>query len=561
MLFRCLCKLFLGVFILILTACSGGSVMNKGVLSLDYLAVQIEKGDNWSIMDTNGKVVVKEEYAPEDEISTIFPEGVYWVKTKSDQKYRLFSVNSPKSPLTSEEYEQVTDFSDGCAFVSHITSPIQMINSKGKVVKTLSNEICGVKAFSNGMAVFKGKNGLFGYINADGEIAIKAQYKEAVEFAENLAIVQENNGNNEELSIIDKNGKKKGEIKGAKYRPLAWSFSEGKLPVKDEQTEKLVYINEKGDIVLRPVKDYEYSENGFVAGHAIVRNENREWAVINNKGENTIRLGKYSWIFSLGNGLFGVQKNDKWGVVDTEDNTIMDFKFSEILGAKMGNNFICQESSYFLVNEQGEELKNSEFENINAEKLFGVHFVDIGSMAKSMVDRIGAKGYEPISGKKGVKEIAKVYTLEAQEQSHYEKDLNVESFKADLYDVAVRLHFNEYIVVEKTHKEVVSDGWFASEKTVSDGWDWNDEAKLECVVLTMELNSNVKFDKMADAIAEQLEKKQFVSVGSKTSERVYEIKNGEKFALAGVVEEGGGSTISIYFYPEFPQSYKNINKD
>ena len=548
--------------VLALTACSGGSETDKGVLSLDYLAVQIEKGDNWSIMDASGKVVVKEEYAADDEISTIYPDGVYWVKTKSDQKYRLFSVNSPKSPLTSEEYEQVTDFSNGYAFVSNVTTPIQMINTKGKVVKTLSNEICGVKAFSNGMAVFNGKNGLFGYINKNGEIAIKAQYKEAVEFSENIAIVQENNGNNEELSIIDKNGKKKGEIKGTKYRPLAWSFSEGKLPVEDKEAEKLFYINEKGDVVLKPVKDYEYSENGFVAGHAIVRNENREWAVINEKGENTIRVGKYSWIFSLGNGLFGVQKNNKWGVVDAEDNTIVDFKFSEILGAKMGKNFICQESSYFLVTEQGEEVKNSEFENINAERLFGVAFVDIESMAKSIADRIGAKGYEPISGKKSVKDIAKVYTLDAQKQSHYTSHLEIEGFKADLYDVAVRLHFSEYVVKEKTHKEVVNDGWFASEKTVSDGWDWNDEAELESVVLTMELSKKVKFDRMEEAIAKQLEKKGFVYAGSaKASERVYEIKNGEKFTLVGAAKGSDGSEFSIYIVPYAPQSYKTLSKD
>ena len=559
MLLKRLCKLFLGLMVLTLTACSGGSETNKGIVSLDYLAVQIEKGENWSIMDANGKVVVKEEYAAEDEISTIYPEGVYWVKTKSDQKYRLFSVNSPKAPLTSEEYEQVTDFSDGYAFVSHITTPIQMINTKGEVMKTLSNEICGVRDFSNGMAVFKGKNGLYGYINADGEIVIKAQYREATEFSENLALVQEDN---DDCFIIDKKGKKKGEIKKGKYRPLAWAFSEGKLPVEDGQTEKLVYINEKGEVVLKPVKDYEYSENGFVAGHAIVRNENREWAVINDKGENTIRVGKYSWIFSLGNSLFAVQKNNKWGVVDAEDNTIIDFNFSEILGAKMGNNFICQESSYFFVNSKGEEVKNSEFENINAERLFGVTFVDIESMAKSMVDRIGTKGYEPISGKKDVKDIAKVYNLDSQKQSQYTKKLEVEGFKAELCDVAVRLHFSEYVVKEKTHKEVVSDGWFASEKTVSDGWDWNDESELESVVLTMELNKNVKFDRMEAAIAKQLEKKGFVYAGAaKASERVYEIKNGEKFTLVGAVEESGESKLSVYIVPYAPQSYKTLSKD
>ena len=564
MLLKRLCKLSLGLMVLALTACSGGSNENN-LPKIDYLAVQLNKGDNWSIIDANGKVIVDEEYAPEDKMSLIFSDGVYWVKSNTDGKFRLFSIESPKTPLTGEEYEEVTAFSEGLAFVSHITEPIQMINSKGKVVRTLSDNVCGIivahddvysKSFSDGMAVYEDKNGKFGFINTDGEIAIKASYNLVSHFSENLAIVREN----DDYLIIDKGGKKKGVIDADKYKILKFSFSEGKLPVRDLQTKKLLYLNEKGNVELKPVKDYEVSEQGFLSGYAVVKNENYEWAVINAKGENVIRTGKYSWISNLGNGLFVVEKNDKWGVVDSEDNTVLDFNYSNILRARLGDKFMCYESSIFLVDENGNEIKNSDFVEINIIDLSSVSFVNVQSTAQSLVANIEPQGYKPISGKKIVKNIAKVYKKDSQKQSRYTKELDVDGFKADLSNVTVRLDFNTYIVKEKTHKEVVDDGWFASEKTVSDGWDWNDEAELQCVVLKMKLSDKVDFKTMADAVGKQLEKNGFKFVGNIPSERIYEAKNGDRFARVSV-SEGRGDGVSIFFYPYAPYSYEMVDND
>lgn len=552
---------------LALTACSGGS-NESNFPKIDYLAVQLGKGDNWSIIDANGKVIVDEEYAPEDEISTIFPEGVFWVKSKSDQKYRLFSIDSPKTPLTDEEYEEVTAFSDGLAFVSHITEPIQIIDTKGKVVKTLPNNICKIKVWQvsdevctkalwEDVAVFEDKNGMYGYINSNGEILFDALLS-ASRFSGNLALIQEEGQNN--LTVIDKSGRKKGTIDISKYYIQTTIFSEGKLPVTDLKTGKLVYLNEKGNIDLKPVKNYKVSEQRFLSGYAVVKNENHEWAVINAKGENAIRAGKYSWISNLGNGLFVVEKNDKWGVVDSEDNTVLDFNYSNILPARLGDKFMCYESSFFLVDENGNEIKNSDFVGINMIDLPSVSFVDVQSTAQSLASNIEPQGYKPILGKKIVKDIAKVYKKDSQEQSHYTKELGVDGFKADLYDVTVRLDFNAYIMKEKTHKEVVDDGWFASEKTVSDGWDWNDEAELQCVVLKMKLNDKVDFSIMADAVGKQLEKNGFKFVGPIPSERIYEAKNGDKFARVSI-SEGRGSEVAIFFYPYVAYSQEMVDYD
>lgn len=568
MLFRCLCKLSLGMFVLALAACSGGS-NESNIPTIDYLAVQLDKGENWSIIDADGKVIVKEEYAPDDKMSIIFQDGVYWVKSNADGKFRLFSIDSPKTPLTDEEYEEVTAFSDGLAFVSHITKPIQIIDTKGKVVKTLPNNICRIKTFSddvyrwawyNGMAIFEDKNGKLGYINLDGEIVIKALYESACPFSDNLAIVKEEGSNNN--IIIDKNGKKRGVIDSDKYQIRKNFFSEGKLTVENLQTGKLVYLNEKGLVELNPVKDYDWNigKRGFISGYAVVRNKNSEWSVINAKGENVIRSGKYSSIDNVGKGMFVAEKNDKWGVVDFEDNIIVDFNYSKILSVLLGNKFICCESTAFLVDEKGNEVRNLEFVDINITDLPSVSFVNVQSTAQSLVADIMPQGYKPIVGKKSAGEIAKVYKTDSQKQSRYTKELNVDGFKANLSNVTVRLDFNAYIIKEKTHKEVVSDGWFANERTVSDGWDWNNEAELECVVLKMGLNEKVDFNIMADAVGKQLEKNGFKFVGPIPSERIYEAKNGDKFARVSI-SEGRGSEVAIFFYPYVPYSQEMVDYD
>lgn len=59
-----------------------------------------------------------------------------------------------------------------------------------------------VSAFKEGLAVVK-KEGLYGYINMEGNIVIDLQYKRAKQFSNDRAVV----GNGTSVGIIDKNGK------------------------------------------------------------------------------------------------------------------------------------------------------------------------------------------------------------------------------------------------------------------------------------------------------------------------------------------------------------------
>ena len=68
------------------------SCNKKSPFDIEYLAVKFESGQNWSIIDADGKVIANEEYSPDCEISVI-TDGVYWVKDKNG--FQLYSIDNP----------------------------------------------------------------------------------------------------------------------------------------------------------------------------------------------------------------------------------------------------------------------------------------------------------------------------------------------------------------------------------------------------------------------------------------------------------------------------------
>lgn len=555
MLMKNIVKQFWGLIILPLCLISCGDNSDSGIFEYNYLAVQVEKGDNWSIMDSDGKIIVKEEYSPKDEISIITPDGVYWVKSGIDAKFRLYSIDSPKKPITSEEYTYATIFLNGKAFVSDGENPIQVIDTKGKVKKTLPREIRLVRAYDNVVSdriAFCDKNENVGYLDTDGDIVIKAQYEEAYSFSDGVALVGKK-GESNKFYIIGENGKEKGVVDLGRYEVIQYNpiFTEGKLAVKEKANyNKLLYLGKDGKVALELPKIYKdcgYYSN-FFGGYAIVKDKDRNEGVINDKGEFVIRIGKYDNIYNLKNGTFLAGNNgakDKYGIVDGEDNIIIEANYEGALLLMLGDNYVMRDGSdYLLVDANGDEIKNGQFQNIHASWYMQAISHDIRQIATDLVAQIETKGYAPILGKRNIKDIANALNQKTEDQPRGKKYMNLPSSKADIYDVEISLGFNERTLYEKTHKEVVNDGWFAHEKTVSDGWFWNENAVLDNVSFRIaNLHEDINVERLAEEIFEALKEKGF----DYAADYYYEAKNGDKFAGVGVTP--GYKEISVTFYP------------
>lgn len=562
-------KQFIGLIIssLFLIACSKNSDGDQPCLK--YIAVQIEEGDYWSIMDCNGKIIVKEEYSPDNVISPISQEGVYWVKSGIDGKFRLYSIDSPKTPITPKEYTAVTTFTDGKAFVNDGENPIQVINLEGKVENTLSTDIRrvwvgGIQIYYSVVSdriIYADKNRKWGYLDTNGHIAIEAQYDEVFPFNDNVALVRKTK-KDDKLYIIEKNGKEKGAVDLGRYDVytsiIPPFFSEDKLAVTAKANDdRLLYLGKDGKVLLELPPKYNgchhAAGSNFHEGYAVVEDKKDNFGVINEDGECIIRLGKYESIFNLKNKTFLVQKKDEFGIIDAEDNSIVDVNYDDgVYTIMLDENYIMKNGSdWLLVKPNGEEINNSRFHGIGFSPLTEIRFHDMKSIAEDLVAQIETKGYTPIAGKQNIKDITKTLHLKEEDQKLGTIYIEMPSFKSDVYDVEVGLGFDERTLSEKTHIEVVNDGWFSHEKTVSDGWHWNENAMLDHIHLRIDnIHEDINMENLSETIFQTLKKKGF----EYAADGYYEAKNGDKFA--GVSIETIDRGITLWFYP-----YKEYSKN
>lgn len=484
--------------------------------AIEYLAVKKDAKENWSIIDHNGDIVINQEYASTDTISEIYENGVYWVR--SGGKTRLFSIDSPKKAISEEEYDDVTDFACGRAFVSKLGEPIILIDENGKHIKTLDRNIVEACAFSDGLAAFKSSNGLYGYLDNNGNVVIEAQYDLAGSFHDGYAVAIPNyKEKNYTQVIINKKNEISFSVKKEKY-DLAFVYKDGKFAaIKNTASDDplITYLNQKGDEVLKPMTGYSFADS-FKDGFSIVSSyddSQNSWesGVINANGEEVIRKGKYSRIRNLGEGLFLVMKSDeKIGIVDKEDNLVVPFEYTDGCSLKLGDFFILQSGKYcLLVNRKGEEVKKSEFTYYSAWTSSNVKFVDVKAHIDNFLKPITSKGYAPFKGHLDAAGITKEMGIKLDSVELYTSDLKITKTATPLsWETTTELYFTGSLKTAKYHEVTTNDGWFEYTETVEDGYEWNSESKLWKVILSTVV-ADVNMNDVKKLITQSLKAKGF----------------------------------------------------
>ena len=458
----------------------------KDEMKVDYLAVQIDENDSWSIIDAEGNVIVDREYDKDDKVSKIYDGGIYWVYSKD--KYRLYSIDSPKKSLTDKEYDKVTEFGEGRAFVSINGQPIIMIDEKGNHLKTLSKDVAMVCPIRDGMAPFQNQEGLWGFLNKSGDVQIPAAYKEVYYFGCGVSCVYSGD-DKKTVSLIDKKGNAIKTWNKEKYETGWHSASEDKIGmVLDYYSDNtsVVYLDLKGNEVIGKIKGYKVPGQ-FYSGYAVIYNYTDDYAVINDKGEKVIRSGKYKSISNMGNGTFIAKKGDKYGVVDAEDNTLVKFDYDDNFSYRLGDNYIMKSGNYYvLVTPKGEEVKKAEFRDCLAMSPGAAEYIDLQSVAEMFTRNVSTKGLVLSNGRDDVASIAKALDVKLDSCGNYD-DAFINTLTKGKWKVSTEMKFNSYIKNEKFHEEKVNDGWFETTNYVSDGYQWNPDAKIKYIKITMEL--------------------------------------------------------------------------
>lgn len=435
----------------------------KNNLNLDYLAVQMSKGDSWSIIDKEGKEVVKEEYPSDASISWIYNE-TYWVK--QGDKYQLYNLSDPKKPIIEEEFSKATRFLAGVAAVSNPNKQIQIIDTKGSIIATLGKDIKKCYVFTeSGYGIIENADKQRGLIDNKGKILIKPSYA-VLNIADDNIIIAKKSSEDKIVLILDVNGKKLGEINLDKYDFVYSASHEEKIIVKEANNDDGHFIVlDKTGKKLFDIKKAKKPVWGsyYVNGYITFDNGEGKIGLANDKGEIVIRP-KYEYLYNFGNGEMAAKKDGKFGIINDKDETIIEFDYDDWY-YMMGNNFILKDgSSWSMVGKDGKEITS--FEGISGYSDSYAEYVDVEGLATSIYNNI--KEYEqalPAS------QLAKKLSLDI-EKFHYSSRVDYETDYDGKISANYMMWYDSYLAEEKTHEVEESDGWFTSRRTVSDGWEW-----------------------------------------------------------------------------------------
>jgi len=197
------------------------------------------------------------------------------------------------------------------------------IDPQGKII--IRPQFKEAAVFRNGLALVRtfGSKPMWGYIKDDGTFAIKAIFKEATVFREDVAWVVSENGAPQAINLKGDSLftlKKARSVRIFRNGLAAFSVSIDSLNVN------WGFVDRKGTVVIPPkfVAVCDFSN-----GKCAVSNVAGEWGYINTDGNISINY-QYSQAKDFVNGKAIIKFGKEWGVIDDKGKFVINPQFSEI---------------------------------------------------------------------------------------------------------------------------------------------------------------------------------------------------------------------------------------
>ena len=341
---------------LLLTACSGSDSTYQ--YKTEYLPVQLVGSEKWSILDVNtGELVVKDAF---DNAPSPIVAGMFYMMN-DEGTYDYYDISAPTQPVAGH-FGSVTAFSDdGVAVCSRVGGPLCVIDRKGQVIKELPKEVSQCSMFARGMAAVQNDNGLWGYINLNGDTIVPAVYSSVNMYLyDDYALVIDNNQPNDSIinfSVIDKSGKVMFTASSNEYQPVQPYFINGVLPVVKGDT--LVCLNPEGKEVDNPIDD-----------------------------KDKVEAAGYTDFSRTPSGNYIVIKGKKTGMVDKDNKLLIPIEHDNLIDIN-GERLIAVDGDKFhIVDRNGKKVGNVTFANahVSVDNPYATRgFIDTDLAAASMM--------------------------------------------------------------------------------------------------------------------------------------------------------------------------------
>lgn len=273
------------------------------------------------IMDLNGKIYFNNQYDYVNEPIN----GLFWVI--KDDLYGAINIDG--DIIIPIKYDYLSIYDGGIVLCNLDTKEI-LYDSNGNIILDLIYDSITINSSTEVTESDKAwliidNDDKRGFYNLETKKIIECQYDDSMYGFDNGIVTVEND---EKYGYLDTKGSLIGGqfFDGVAYQDQNPAFKENFSYVM--KGEKYAYLSIDGKLQTKFIYN---SASLFQDGYAIVSDENELFGVIDTKFNYVVEC-KYDSIERIGASkiLFAAQYEDNYGIIDSNDNLILDFKFKEI---------------------------------------------------------------------------------------------------------------------------------------------------------------------------------------------------------------------------------------
>lgn len=286
------------------------------VKQVEPILIPYRKGDKWGYCDVKGNIKIP---CVHDEVGCFERNGLAIFQEKYGHSSHYGLLNKQGQIILPAIYDYIGPCSEGLWCVwSKLNSQLKAVNENGVEIMQCQLEHFDhdtyETAFHDGLVKVGNLDGMYGYINLNGDLAIPYQFPHADDFCDGLAPVSEYFGDGEYgYGYIDKNGQW---VIDPMYGSASkFSYGWGVLST-------CCYVSKWGKVLdpfptVRPFSD----------GMGNVQNGNcGEWGYIDITGKISI-FSEFEAPSDFSEGLAPAKLNGKWGYIDKKGQVVIPYQF------------------------------------------------------------------------------------------------------------------------------------------------------------------------------------------------------------------------------------------
>jgi len=330
-----------------------GKTGQKSVIT--HIPVQIKNKGNWSLWDIKtGAILYEGEFKKEP---TVVSEGVFITRNDEGELFYNKIEDDKNFEQIAGPYLRGSLFSEGIAIVCKEESYPSAINTSGEEVFNLEPQdgvtFQSVGQCIDGLIKFQADNGLWGFLDKKGKIAIKPRFDYVDDFREGKARATLHAENKDEFVIIDSDGEVVTEVDQAYIGNIIGE----KMVYSDSKKEfGILAVNKEKEKLLNASDKFERLN---IDGEDIFYKADDGWGMIDKEGEITIRA-KYVTLSRLSDDVYlGFKKDGDDALYELLNKKGEVIKKEEVDGAvnlRNGNFLVKDGKEYQIVDEEGKAV-------------------------------------------------------------------------------------------------------------------------------------------------------------------------------------------------------------